>query len=197
MSEVVLSQKAYIKMVFHAAKYPHSAVNGLLLGSKSNKTEVVDAVPLFHQCLYVTPMNEIALIQVESKAANDGLQIIGYYAASENFYDNTIDKVPAIKIADKIVENNGSAFVVVIDNKSLCMDMKHSGLKAWHSNDGKWAKAKHSLSDSKNTIDAVSLLLQRGAMKELNDFDNFLDNTDNDWTNQNLNFDLKKILAMH
>jgi len=84
------------------------------LGSKSNKTEVVDAVPLFHQCLYVTPMNEIALIQVESKAANDGLQIIGYYAASENFYDNTIDKVPAIKIAEKIVENNGTACVVVV-----------------------------------------------------------------------------------
>jgi hypothetical protein len=96
------------------AKYPHSAVNGLLLGSKSNKTEVVDAVPLFHQCLYVTPMNEIALIQVESKAANDGLQIIGYYAASENFYDNTIDKVPAIKIAEKIVENNGAACVFVV-----------------------------------------------------------------------------------
>ena len=99
---------------FFLAKYPHSAVNGLLLGSKSNKTEVVDAVPLFHQCLYVTPMNEIALIQVESKAANDGLQIIGYYAASENFYDNTIDKVPAIKIAEKIVENNGTACVVVV-----------------------------------------------------------------------------------
>lgn len=77
------------------------------------------------------------------------------------------------------------------------MDMQHSGLKVWQSNDGKWAKAKHSLSDSRHTLDAVSLLLQRGAMKELNDFDNYLDNTDNDWTNQNLNFDLKKILAMH
>lgn len=96
------------------AKYPHLAVNGLLLGSKTSKTEVVDAVPLFHQCLYVTPMTEVALIQVESKAANDGLQIIGYYAAAENYYDNTIDKVPAIKVAEKIVENNGSACVVVV-----------------------------------------------------------------------------------
>lgn len=89
-------------------------MNGLLLGSKSNKTEVVDAVPLFHQCLYVTPMSEIALIQVESKATSEGLQIIGYYAAAENFYDNTIEKVPAIKVAEKIVENNGSACVVVV-----------------------------------------------------------------------------------
>jgi hypothetical protein len=77
------------------------------------------------------------------------------------------------------------------------MDMKHSGLKVWQWSDGKWAKGKHSLSDSRHTLDAVSLLLQRGAMKELNDFDNYLDNTANDWSNENLNFDLKKILAMH
>lgn len=77
------------------------------------------------------------------------------------------------------------------------MDMKHSGLKVWQWNDGKWAKGKHSLNDARHTLDAVSLLLQRGAMKELNDFDNYLDNTENDWANENLNFDLKKILAMH
>lgn len=75
--------------------------------------------------------------------------------------------------------------------------MNHSGLKVWQSNDGKWTKSKHSLNDSRHTLDAVSLLLQRGAMKEINDFDNYLDNTNNDWTNQNLNFDIKKILAMH
>jgi hypothetical protein len=77
------------------------------------------------------------------------------------------------------------------------MDMKHSGLKVWQSSEGKWNKSKHSLVDSNHTLDAVSLLLQRGAMKEINDFDNFLDNTENDWTNQNLNFDLKKILSLY
>lgn len=77
------------------------------------------------------------------------------------------------------------------------MDMKHSGLKVWQSNDGKWVKSKHSLVDSNHTLDAVSLLLQRGAMKEINDFDNYLDNTENDWTNQNLNFDLKQILSLY
>jgi ER membrane protein complex subunit 8/9 len=89
-------------------------VNGVLLGSKGSKTEVVDAVPLFHQCLYVTPMSEIALVQVEARAAKEDLQIIGYYAAAENYYDNSIDRVPAIKIAEKIVENNGSAVVAVV-----------------------------------------------------------------------------------
>lgn len=92
-------------------------MNGILLGSKASeksKTEVVDAIPLFHQCLYVSPMSEVALVQVEARAVNEGLQIVGYYAAAENFYDNSIDKAPGIKIADKIVELNGSASVVVV-----------------------------------------------------------------------------------
>lgn len=99
------------------AKYPHLAVNGLLLGKKASeksKTEVIDAVPLFHQCLYVSPMSEIALVQVESRASAQGLQIVGYYAAAENYYDSSIDKAPGIKIAEKIVEINGSACVVVV-----------------------------------------------------------------------------------
>lgn len=92
-------------------------MNGLLLGSKTSeksKTEVVDAVPLFHQCLYVTPMSEVAFVQVEARAIREGLKIIGYYAAAENFYDNTIDKAPGIKMAEKIVENNGSACVIMV-----------------------------------------------------------------------------------
>lgn len=92
-------------------------MNGLLLGKKSGeraKTEVLDAIPLFHQCLFVSPMSEIALVQVESRASSEGLQIIGYYAASENFYDNSLDKVPGIKVADKISEQNGSACVVMV-----------------------------------------------------------------------------------
>lgn len=81
------------------------------------------------------------------------------------------------------------------------MEMKHSGLKVWQSCEGKWTKGKHTLSDSKNTLEAVSSLLQRGAMKEIYDFDNFLDSDsaeeDPIWANQHLNIDLKKILSMH
>lgn len=77
------------------------------------------------------------------------------------------------------------------------MDMQHSSIKVWQSSDGKWIKTKHSLTDAMQTLDATSSLLQRGAMKELNDYDNYLDDTENDWTNQNLNFDLKKILSLY
>ena len=57
-------------MMLHAAKYPQCAVNGVLLASideNSDKTQpvtYVNAVPMFHLCLHVSPMAEIALSQV-------------------------------------------------------------------------------------------------------------------------------------
>lgn len=62
MSKVSFSTLAYCKMVAHAAKYPHCEVNGLLVAENSTKGDklvIVDTVPLFHQCLHVSPMSEI------------------------------------------------------------------------------------------------------------------------------------------
>jgi hypothetical protein len=75
--------------------------------------------------------------------------------------------------------------------------MKYPAIKVFHSSENKWAKTKFSLADSDNTLKAVSLLIQRLPMRELFDFDNYLDNTENDWTNVHLNRDLKQILSMH
>ncbi|XP_058443711.1 ER membrane protein complex subunit 8/9 homolog [Malaya genurostris] len=200
MTEVNFSARAYCKMMLHAAKYPHLAVNGLLLGAKGSNppSKVVDVVPLFHQCLHVTPMAEIALIMVEAKAANDELQIIGYYAAAENFYDNSLEKAPGARIADKIAENVNGAVFAVIDNRAVSINMRYPAVKVWQHRDSRWTKVQRStVDDSKNTFDAVSSLLQRGAMKELIDFDNYLDNTENDWSNAHLNHDLPQLLSMY
>lgn len=69
MGDIVFSPRAYCKMLLHCAKYPHCAVNGVLLAqsSKNPKTSsivFVDAIPLFHICLNVTPMYEVAMPQV-------------------------------------------------------------------------------------------------------------------------------------
>lgn len=70
MQEINFSSYAYCKMMLHAAKYPQCAVNGILLASideNSDKTQLVtyvNAVPMFHLCLHVSPMAEIALSQV-------------------------------------------------------------------------------------------------------------------------------------
>lgn len=67
MSDIKVNAKAYCKIILHAAKYPYSAVNGVLLAkvsSKNKELEFVDAIPLFHIALNLTPMAEIALTQV-------------------------------------------------------------------------------------------------------------------------------------
>jgi hypothetical protein len=70
MSEITFSARAYCKIILHAAKYPHCSINGVLLSksstTKGKEIEFVDAVPLFHIALNLTPMAEIALMQVNS-----------------------------------------------------------------------------------------------------------------------------------
>uniref|UniRef100_A0A1L8DCR4 MPN domain-containing protein n=1 Tax=Nyssomyia neivai TaxID=330878 RepID=A0A1L8DCR4_9DIPT len=201
MSEVVISPRAYTKMVFHAAKYPHCAVNGILLANKeatkSRNYEIVDAIPLFHICLHVTPMAEVALVQIEAAAAEEDLQICGYYSAAENCNDNTLERAPGLKLAEKIAENIPNATFAVIDNRAVCLNMDRSAVRLWQNGDNRWTKVAGKLSQGSTTLSAVSTLLQRGAMKDLVDFDNYLDNTENDWFNAHLNRDLNQILAMY
>lgn len=68
MAEYNLSTPAYCKMVLHALKYPHCAVNGVLIAEKrkggSSLIRICDSVPLFHLSLQLTPMLEVALAQV-------------------------------------------------------------------------------------------------------------------------------------
>lgn len=60
-------------MLLHAAKYPHCAVNGLLVAEKTKEKKkdshsepvlCVDCVPLFHGTLALAPMLEVALTLV-------------------------------------------------------------------------------------------------------------------------------------
>lgn len=62
-------------MLLHAAKYPHFAVNGLLVAEKTKEKKkdshsepilCVDCVPLFHGTLALAPMLEVALTLVSS-----------------------------------------------------------------------------------------------------------------------------------
>lgn len=202
MCEYEFSETAYTKIIFHAAKYPHQAVNGLLLAKKSSKGSIVqicDAIPLFHQCLQVTPMAEVALMQIDSYAESEGLVIAGYYAAPENFYDNQIEKAPAAKIADKIQENFKNACFAIVDNKLVTLEHNRCALQVYgYSNDSsRWSKAKYWLTQSSQTLEGVSLLLKRGAMRDVIDFDNHLDNPENDWTNQFLNQSLKDLQKLY
>ena len=70
MPNFSISAKAYAKIVLHCCKYPHRAVNGVVIGTFSDKDQgaavlIQDAVPLFHQNLSLAPMLEVALRQVK------------------------------------------------------------------------------------------------------------------------------------
>jgi hypothetical protein len=68
MPAYVLSHKAYLSLLLHAAKYPHKPVNGVLLGKtgEADTVEVVATVPLLHAWTSLSPMMEI------------GLDLVGY-----------------------------------------------------------------------------------------------------------------------
>ena len=65
-----ITLKAYSKIVLHGCKYPHCALNGVLIGSISKETQTVqiqDSIPLFHIGLGLAPMLEVALTQVQRR----------------------------------------------------------------------------------------------------------------------------------
>ncbi|XP_075224588.1 ER membrane protein complex subunit 8/9 [Lycorma delicatula] len=195
MAEVKFTPRAYCKIILHAAKYPHCAVNGVLLAecgklkeSKKPKNIVyVDAVPLFHLCLHVSPMAEVALTQIEQMASLNGLAIAGYYIANENIRDTSTDK-PCNRIADKIAENFSPACLVVVDNQRVTLTMDESPLIISQSVEGKWKRLdKSSLMIEERCLDTAATLLQRQHYEQLIDFDNHLDDISLDWRNKGTN----------
>lgn len=73
-------------MLLHAAKYPHFAVNGLLVAEKAKERKkdshsetvlCVDCVPLFHGTLALAPMLEVALTLVSRRQETYGLSLLG------------------------------------------------------------------------------------------------------------------------
>lgn len=131
-------------------------------------------------------------------ADSQNLEVAGYYSASENFYETTVDKAPAGKIADKIQEYYKNACFIVIDNSLVCQFAEKPAIKLYSCTEsGKWSKDSFTLSQKQTTLEVIADLIKRGAMKHIVDFDNHLDCPELDWTNQHLNKDLKQILAMY
>lgn len=85
---IQLTSQAYCKMLLHAAKYPHCAVNGLLVAEKTKEKKrdgasepvlCVDCVPLFHGTLALAPMLEVALTLVRLTHSFPALHLVGFF----------------------------------------------------------------------------------------------------------------------
>ena len=61
-----VSTAAYLSVVAHAAKYATHDINGVFLADDSTGA-VVAAAPLFHRHLSLSPMLQMALLQVRAE----------------------------------------------------------------------------------------------------------------------------------
>lgn len=200
-SFVCLSPEAYYKMILHAVKYPHCAVNGVLLAStksirnKDSPIKFCDAVPLFHMALNLTPMAEIALMQI-SKIYGEDLCIAGYYTAHENVYETSFEKGHN-RILDRIANNmeSGIAYAFVINNSRLSANLDNIALKAaeFDSNSYKPIDIQSIVLDSDRSLDVCSRLIEIKGYERLIDFDNHLDNPTDDWRNDWLNKEIERL----
>ncbi|OXU29468.1 hypothetical protein TSAR_009188 [Trichomalopsis sarcophagae] len=205
MADISFSGRAYAKIILHAAKYPHCAINGLLLGkqpksSSGTELQIVDAVPLFHVCLHVSPMSEVALTMVEQLASSQGLVIAGYYLANENINDISTDKPAHRSISEKIVENFSHAVIAVVDNKEMTIGMNTNPLRISQFSEGKWKfKEKSSINyeGGAGLLEAMYNLMRNEEYRNLVDFDNHLDNISLDWRNLKLNEAIDDALKNH
>lgn len=196
-----ISMRAYCKTLLHAVKYPHCAVNGLLLAEKPKNKDVknilvTDAVPLFHVCLGLSPMLEVALLQVDHYCKTLGLVIAGYYQANEHYRDCNPDFF-ALRIADKIYENFSDAFMLMVENHKLSVECSESAVQLYQNVDGKWkVREKNSfhLEQDGKTLAAASALLQSKSYRDLIDFDAHLDDASQNWQNVHINDVISRLL---
>ncbi|VDD74915.1 unnamed protein product [Mesocestoides corti] len=153
----------FAKMIVHASKYPHAAVNGILLGEGGGNgvLTIHECIPLFHGCLTLTPMLEVALYQIEAYSDTKNLKIL--------------------KIGDKILDNCECACIIIVKNdriKSLSVDC----LSVYFNHDGKWRESNSIKLDS-SAADFLKPHLNTQSISEFADFDNHLDDILMDWRN--------------
>ncbi|EGN98368.1 hypothetical protein SERLA73DRAFT_183333 [Serpula lacrymans var. lacrymans S7.3] len=119
MVSYCISHQAYLKIFFHAAKYPHQPVNGVLLGKPSSSQILIeDTIPLLHHWTSLSPMMEIGLDLAKGHAESVGLTLVGYYQACDRLDDTALAPVGE-KVAGKIAETFKETIALVIDGTKL------------------------------------------------------------------------------
>ncbi|GFN80029.1 ER membrane protein complex subunit 8/9 homolog [Plakobranchus ocellatus] len=193
MADVNVTVRAHCKILLHAAKYPHAAVNGILLAEDNRNKEskilkFVDAIPFFHVSLGLSPMLEMALLQVESYCKGKNLVIAGYYQANENYNDNEMNHV-ARTIGRKVQENFHDACLFMIDNRKVRAESVSQPYKIYTLRESGWKDSdrKNISEDDISKEECSYALLKSGAHRQLCDFDNHFDDVRNDWRNLELN----------
>ncbi|KAF8521140.1 hypothetical protein JB92DRAFT_2891762 [Gautieria morchelliformis] len=189
MASYTLSHQAYLKIIFHAAKHPHKPVNGVLLGKQTATSVLVtDAVPLLHLWTNLSPMMEIGLDLARTHADALGLQVVGYYQATERLDDRALAPVGE-KVASKIKENFNDAFALVVDGEKMGTEEPAlipyiANGTSWHPHNSAFAgDSPFTLENQKSPSRAMALIRERGLHRQFGDFDDHLEDVTVDWLN--------------
>ena len=129
MTRFVFDNTPLLKILLHGAKFPSSSINGLLIGrSKDDSVRVVDAIPLFHTILTLSPHLEIALAlvllsyisvwvswsgQVDQKLKGTDDGIVGLYVADAHMSRDDFDA------ASKTIANKLATFTTAPSTLAL------------------------------------------------------------------------------
>ncbi|NWZ18797.1 EMC8 protein, partial [Asarcornis scutulata] len=177
-----LSTQAYCKMVLHGAKYPHCAVNGLLVAERpppaaSRPAREQAAGPaLFVDC-------------IDSWCKENSYVIAGYYQANERVKDASPNQV-AEKVASRIAEGFNDTALIMVDNTKFTMECVEPAIHVYELHENKWrCKDPHvDFCEDWNEAQRIAAsLLDSKSYETLVDFDNHLDDIRNDWTNPEIN----------
>ncbi|XP_046373902.1 ER membrane protein complex subunit 8-like [Haliotis rufescens] len=191
MAEIMVSVQAYCKLLLHAAKYPHCAVNGVLLAEDSKGKEhrgirFVDCIPLFHISLSLAPMLEAALLQIDAYCRSKGYVIGGYYQANQHYSDNQLNHM-AKTVGRKVADNFADACIFMVDNRHVSPESVSQVFKGYSLRDNSWKELEKKRVVEEDTLSVASTLLKSEAYKKILDFDNHFDDIKHDWRNLELN----------
>lgn len=190
-----LTTQAYCKMVLHGAKYPHCAVNGLLVAERPPAPRppqpalFVDCIPLFHGTLALAPMLEVALTLIDSWCKENSYVIAGYYQANERVKDASPNQV-AEKVASRIAEGFTDTALIMVDNTKFTMECVEPAIHVYELHENKWRCKDPHVDFCEDWTEAQRIaasLLDSKSYETLVDFDNHLDDIRNDWTNPEIN----------
>ncbi|CAC5398734.1 EMC8_9 [Mytilus coruscus] len=163
MADLFLTSTAYCKILLHAAKYPHCAVNGVLLAEEPKHKDhkhirFVDCIPLFHLSLSIAPMLEAALLQVLNNAA----KIIG----------------------KRIYDNNPDTCIFIVDNNKVSPLAVSEAYNIYTFKESNWCKTDKRPTTDEETLELSRMLLSTpDSYRQLVDFDNHFDDLSKDWRN--------------
>ncbi|XP_042875970.1 ER membrane protein complex subunit 8/9 homolog [Penaeus japonicus] len=142
-------------MLLHVSADPHSAVSGVFCTGKGGETNNMVLVMPFLS-------STSSLIEQHYRLCKHWGEA-GYYQGPMKYVKDNVPDFVALKVAEKIAENNNDACLIMIDNKKLCLNLQTAPIIVSQlTSDGKWkSKDKPSIHIEAGALDVISQLLQR------------------------------------